>query len=218
VSHDLRTPLRAMFGFSQALYEDFSSPLPPQGREYARRIMEATQRMDTLITDLLEYSRLSRSEIPLDAISLDRVFRQALRDLEVEVKERKAQVHLPGDLPSVRGHEVTLVQLVANLLSNAIKFVAPGVKPVVRITAERRSNRVRVWVEDNGIGIDPVHHDRIFRIFERLNRSEVYPGTGIGLAIVRKAAARMGGEAGVESDGRQGSRFWFELETVEGTP
>jgi signal transduction histidine kinase len=104
----------------------------------------------------------------------------------------------------------------SNLLSNALKFVGPGVLPEVRITAQASGNRVMLRVQDNGIGIDPAFRDRIFGVFERLNQSERYPGTGIGLAIVRRAVERMGGRCGVESESGKGSCFWVELPA--GTP
>ncbi|MFN3486085.1 MAG: sensor histidine kinase [Planctomycetota bacterium] len=119
-------------------------------------------------------------------------------------------------LPAVRAHRAMLTQVIVNLLSNAIRFVGRGVEPRVRIRGEPRAGRVRLWVEDNGIGISAEHHERIFHMFERLNRQEDYPGTGIGLAIVRKAMERMGGAAGIESELGRGSRFWIELEAAEG--
>jgi len=103
------------------------------------------------------------------------------------------------------------VQVVTNLLTNAVKFVGPGVRPHVRVWAEERDEWGRLWVEDNGIGIAQEHQDRIFRVFERLHGSEMYPGTGIGLAIVAKGTERMGGRAGVESTPGKGSKFWIEL-------
>jgi PAS domain S-box-containing protein len=215
VSHDLRAPLRVMHGFSQALLEDVGTDLPPSAREYARRIMEATSRMENLIKDLLAYSKLTRSEIPLEPLLLDQVVEEALRDCDAELRERKARVRVEGPLPCVRGHLVTLVQVVINLVSNAAKFVAPGQVPEIRIWGETRGDKARIWIEDNGIGIEAAHQERIFRIFERLNRVEDYPGTGVGLAIVRKAMARMGGESGLVSDGRNGSRFWVELLRAE---
>ncbi len=212
VSHDLRAPLRAMSGFSQALYEDYAGSLDEMGREYARRIMDGSERMDSLIKDLLAYSRLSRAEIPLEKVDPARVVSEALQQLEVECVERRAVVEVREPLLPVRGNVLALTQVFLNLISNAFKFVAKDVAPHVVVRTEPRGGRVRLWFEDNGIGILPEHQDRIFRIFERLNRQEHYPGTGIGLAMVRKAVSRMDGTCGVESDGKTGSRFWIELE------
>jgi len=212
VSHDLRAPLRAMSGFSQALYEDYSGILDETGREYARRIMDASERMDILIKDLLSYSRLSRAEIQLERVEPIALIADVLQQLEVERVERHASVDVREPLLSVRGNSLTLTQVILNIISNAFKFVQKGVAPKIVIRTEPRGSKVRIWFEDNGIGILAEHQDRIFRIFERLNRQENYPGTGIGLAMVRKAMSRMDGTCGVESDGRTGSRFWVELE------
>ena len=114
-------------------------------------------------------------------------------------------------MPAVVGQRSTLVQIVSNLVSNAVKFVASGNTPNVTLWAEERGAFVRLWVEDNGIGIAPEYQGRIFRIFERLHGIETYPGTGIGLAIVEKAVHRLGGRTGVESALGQGSKFWVEL-------
>ncbi|HEV2751340.1 MAG TPA: HAMP domain-containing sensor histidine kinase [Gemmatimonadales bacterium] len=211
ISHDLRSPLRAMEGFSHALLEDHGDQLDETGRRHAERVAAAARTMDRLIDDLLAYSRLTRSELDLAAIDLERVLRGSLQQVDADVRSRNARVDIADSLPAVVGHGPTLAQVLANLLANAIKFVAPGRTPEVRVRAEPRDGLVRLWVEDNGIGIAPEHHERIFRVFERLHRSPDYPGTGIGLAIVRKAMERMGGRAGVESELGRGSRFWIEL-------
>jgi signal transduction histidine kinase len=211
VSHDLRAPLRAMQGFSQALLEDYAGELDPGGQDYARRINAASERMDHLIQDLLAYSRISREEMALQPVSLEQTVAEAMAHLEGDIQARQARVRVEPPLPGVQAHRATLLQLVANLVSNAIKFTAPEVKPQVRLWAEDRGERVCLWVEDNGLGIAPEHQERIFRIFERLHGIEAYPGTGIGLAIVKKGVERMGGRVGVESELGQGSRFWVEL-------
>ena len=162
----------------------------------------------------LTYSRLTHIDVRMEKVPLEEVVNQVLRDMAPEIRERKAQVRMAERLPPVRARRVMLTQVLVNLVSNAIKFVARGVEPRVEIRAEPRDGRVRLWVEDNGIGIAAEYHERIFRMFERLNRQEDYPGTGIGLAIVRKATERMGGTAGVESEPGRGSRFWIELEAA----
>lgn len=211
VSHDLRTPLRAMEGFSQALVEDYSDKLDAKGKEFTRRIRNAAQRMENLIHDLLEYSRLSISEIKLYPINLGSVVKRVLRKLEPEIKEKKARVTVEKSMPDVIAHDSILEQVVENLLTNALKFVAPGVKPKVRIWSEQRKERVKLWVEDNGIGISPEYHDKIFKVFERLHGVEKYSGTGIGLAIVRRCMEKLGGNVGLHSSLGKGSRFWIEL-------
>jgi len=213
VSHDLRTPLRAMQGFAQALNEDFADRLGPVAQDYTQRIVAAACRMDSLIQDLLAYSRLSRAQMLLQPLDLRSIMAQIQAQTEGEFREREAVVEaaIPEAFPHVMAHATTLVQVVTNLLTNAVKFVASGVRPHVRVWAEERGEWGRLWVEDNGIGIAPEHHDRIFRVFERLHGSEMYPGTGIGLAIVAKGTERMGGRAGVESTPGKGSKFWIEL-------
>ena len=213
VSHDLRAPLRAMQGFAQALNEDFADRLGPVAQDYTRRIVAAACRMDTLIQDLLAYSRLSRAQMLLQPLDLRSVMAQIRAHTEGEFRDREASVEvaIPEAFPHVMAHPTTLVQVVTNLLTNAVKFVGSGVRPHVRVWAEERDEWGRLWVEDNGIGIAPEHHDRIFRVFERLHGSEMYPGTGIGLAIVAKGTERMGGRAGVESTPGKGSKFWIEL-------
>ena len=229
VSHDLRAPLRTMQGFTQALLEDYGSQLDSIGQDYARYIVESAVQMDTLISELLTYSRLSRVEIQIQPIDLSVVVAVVLRQLDVELQQRQAQVTVEEPLPQVMAHRTTLAQILTNLLTNAFKFVAPGVQPRIRVWAEEREEEdaktprhaqegnspqgkwVRLWVEDNGIGIAAEHQERIFRVFERLHGVETYPGTGIGLALVRKGIERMGGRVGVDSQLNQGSRFWIEL-------
>ncbi|PYM23624.1 MAG: hypothetical protein DMD78_11355 [Candidatus Rokuibacteriota bacterium] len=211
VSHDLRAPLRAMDGFAKALAEDYGDTLGPRGRDYAGRIVQAAQRMDLLIQDLLAYSRLSREELRPQPLDLGDVVRDALQTLEADIRARSASIDVVEPLGPVMAHRETLRNVLTNLLSNAIKFVTPGIGPRVRVWSESRDRVARLWVEDNGIGIDPRYQAGIFRVFERLHGVEVYPGTGIGLAIVRRGTERMGGRAGVQSTAGAGARFWIEL-------
>jgi PAS domain S-box-containing protein len=211
VSHDLRAPLRAMGGLSQALLEDYADALDAVGKEYTELIRSSAEHMDRLILDLLAYSRLARERIELSPVQLGAALRQALEQVQEDIRRSGATIGVVEPFPTVKAHRQTLVQLIANFMSNAIKFVAQGVAPQVRVRAETEGGRARLWVEDNGIGIAPEHHERIFRVFERLHGIEAYPGTGIGLSIVRKGAERMNGCAGVESSESGGSRFWVEL-------
>jgi PAS domain S-box-containing protein len=209
VSHDLRAPLRGVQGFSEALLEDYGDRLDDTGRDYARRIAAAAGRMEGLIQDLLSYSRLSRVQILNQRVDLAAVVAEAWEQARSTAPEARLRMEEP--LPAVSAHRLTLVQVLINLLSNAVKFVPPGAMPEVRVRATSRDGRVRLWVEDNGIGIAPEHQERIFNVFERLHGGETYPGTGIGLAIVRKGMERMGGLAGVDSHPGEGARFWIEL-------
>jgi len=211
VSHDLRAPLRAVQGLSNALLEDYAERLDDTGKDYSRRIATAAGRMDTLIQDLLAYSRLSRTDLELKAVDLAAVLADVQHQLEADLREKNAELVVEGELPFVLGHRATLGQVLSNLISNATKFVAPGVTPRVRISVKPQGGFFRLWVEDNGIGIAADHQERIFRVFERLHGVETYPGTGIGLAIVQKGVERLGGRIGVESEEGQGSKFWIEL-------
>ena len=211
IAHDLRTPLRSMSGFAKALVEDEAGNLSPDGREFAARINRAAKYMDTLLVDLLSYSRLARSEMPLALLSLEELLHEQLALLDKEIRERHAQVEIRSPLDEVQAHAPTLKQILSNLIGNSLKFTAPGRPPRLRIRTTNQPGSVRLWVEDNGIGIPPQYHEKVFGLFQRLHDSEAYPGTGIGLAIVRKGAERMGGRAGVDSEPGQGSRFWVEL-------
>ncbi|NEU82835.1 PAS domain S-box protein [Nostoc sp. UIC 10630] len=211
VSHDLREPVRVLQGFAQILLEDYAQQLDPVAQDFIERIRANAARMERLLQDLLAYSRLNRNELSLKPISLLNVVAEVLSQLESQIADKQAIVTVEEPLLAVVGHYTTLVQVVVNLLSNAIKFVVPGVQPRVRLWAEQGNGWVRLWVEDNGIGVEPKHQVRIFKVFERLHAEEVYLGTGIGLAIVRRGIERMGGQVGIESTARQGSRFWILL-------
>lgn len=211
VSHDLRAPLRIMQGFAQALEEDYSDQLDQVATSYIDNISESAVQMDDLINDLLSYSRLSRTQLQLQPTDLNEVIASALQQLSALLQERNAIVQVPPNLPSVIAHRSTLIQVITNLISNAIKFVEPEIQPNLKISSQIQENSVRLSFVDNGIGIDSKYHDRIFRVFERLHGIESFPGTGIGLAIVRKGLERMGGQVGLESQLGHGSQFWISL-------
>lgn len=213
VAHDLRAPLRVMKGFSELLLEDYAGKvLDPAGQEYARKIDRASLRMSGLVDDLLSYSRLARQDVPIHSVDLEETVDEVLRNMADEIREAKAEVTVERPLRRVQGHGGILAQVLGNLIANALKFVAPGTAPRVLLrTTPAGDGRVRLWVEDSGIGIPPEHLDRIFGVFERLHTSDRYPGTGLGLAIVRRAIDRMGGTVGAESVEGKGSRFWIEL-------
>lgn len=210
VAHDLRAPLRAMQGFSELLIEAAGPDLNETARGYAARIDKAAQFMDALVCDLLAFSRIAQRRVELTAVGLQGVVEHVLTRLQPDIAEKHACVTNPGPWPQVLAHEPTLEQVLFNLASNALKFSRPGVAPLLQVRAEEREDFIRVWVEDNGVGIAPEHRDQIFRLFLRLH-GEKYPGTGIGLAIVEKGLERMGGRVGVCSGADHGSSFWFEL-------
>ena len=210
VSHDLRAPVRAMQGYAKATLADYGDKLDDVGRDFLGRIIRGGARMDRLIQDLLAYCRLTRSQIELQPISLNKLAREIIHQYP-EMQPPRSDIWVQDDLGYVMAHEVSLRQVVYNLLSNAVKFVAPGTLPKVRLWTEPRGEFVRLWVQDNGIGLAPEHQRRLFGLFERIHPENRFEGTGVGLAIVRKSVERMGGRVGVESDGVNGSRFWIEL-------
>ncbi|MBD2308211.1 HAMP domain-containing protein [Chroococcidiopsis sp. FACHB-1243] len=220
VSHDLRAPLRTIRGFAQALQEDYSDRLDDSGNEYLRSITADAVQMDRLIAELLAYSQLTRTKITLQPVALMATIESACKQLEIDFQEKQAEIRVATPLPLVLAHSPTLTQAIANLLSNALKFIKPESHPQVEIKSQliryHQQQWARLWIIDNGIGIASSDTERIFRIFERLHGIETYPGTGIGLAIVRKSIERMGGCVGVESQLGQGSRFWIELPLYEG--
>ncbi len=211
VSHDLRSPLQTIQGFAEILIKSPQEKLGPEGLRYAQRIALAAGAMAKTMEDLLQYSRLRRVELEVVPVSLRAVVQEAQAQVEADLRKSQGRVTIVGQLPRVLGHQAILVQVVANLLANALKFVTPGTIPEVRIHAQGRAGWVRLWVEDNGIGIAPADRERIFRPFERLVSREHYAGSGIGLAIVKTAIARLGGQVGVESELERGSQFWLEL-------
>jgi signal transduction histidine kinase len=211
MSHDLRAPLRAMRGYSQVLLEDYAASLDATGKSYLQRILTASERLDRLVQDVLRYSRCARETIECVPVNLEALVTAVIAEY-APVRAPNAEIHVAKPVLKVRGHEASLTQVISNLLANAVKFVRPGTTPIVKIWTEARGPRVRVFFNDNGIGIAPEHHQKIFGMFERLSAGSEYEGTGIGLAIVAKAVERMGGSVGVESDVAQGATFWIELE------
>ncbi|WP_051521221.1 PAS domain-containing sensor histidine kinase [Rubellimicrobium mesophilum] len=211
VSHDLRAPLRGMEGFARILLDDFADGLGPKGKRHAERIVAAAQRMEALISDLLTFSRLQRIDVSLRAIDPTGIVRTAANEAHALAGPEDAIIRIDEPLPKVAAEPTVLKQVVGNLLTNAVKFRKDGEPAQVRVWGQEFDGHVRLWVEDQGIGIAPEHQERIFGTFERLHGQEAYPGNGIGLAIVKAGAERMGGRAGVESTPEAGARFWVEL-------
>ena len=207
--HDIRAPLRAMQGFAQLMLGECVGCRAGEGLEYLRRIQTACGHLDQLITDALDYNKVARQELPLAPVDLAGLIREMV-DTYPNLQPMVADIEIGLQELVVMGNKSLLTQCFGNLLSNAVKFVAPGVKPKVRVRAEGGGDAVRVWVEDNGIGIPKEAHEQIFKMFQRMHQDE-YPGTGIGLATVRRAVERMGGQVGLESEPDAGSRFWVDL-------
>ena len=257
ITHDMRAPLRAIQGFAAMLLDRPDDCAHPATRDYIQRILEASARMDHLIIDALDYSKVIRQDMPLEAVDTGALLRGIIESYP-QFQPPHAEIKIDGPLPVVLANEAGLTQCFSNLLGNAVKFVEPGKTPQVRVWAElreeggarredrgsrienggkERSNKeniehrsgdsapslnsqlstlnsyVRLWFEDNGIGIRKDCQGRIFAMFQRINKD--YEGTGIGLALVKKVVERMGGKVGVESELGRGSRFWVELKLFE---
>jgi PAS domain S-box-containing protein len=217
VSHDLRAPLRAIEGFSQALREEYSHLFDATANDYLQQVIDASTRMNRLVQDLLNYSRLSRTELMLDRVDLDSALASAMKELTPE--ERNFISVTRHQKTRVMAHEQTLIQILTNLISNGLKFHLPDQPPQVTINIRSgpRPGTVRVSITDCGIGIAKEHQQRIFQVFERLHGIEDFPGTGIGLAIVKRGMERMDGSFGLESSPGKGSTFWVELQSAEET-
>ncbi|HET8781677.1 MAG TPA: ATP-binding protein [Pyrinomonadaceae bacterium] len=211
VAHDLKAPLRGIDGYSRILLDEYSEKLDAGGRSFLQTIQNSTDEMNQLIDDLLTYSRLERRELKTDRIELAPIV-NAL----IDEKKRDATVRPIDFVVDVNGGTVLaeancLGQSLRNYLDNAIKFTSRTNTPRIEVGAKESERSCLVWVHDNGIGFDMKYHDQIFDIFQRLNLSDEYPGTGIGLAIVRKAMERMGGRAWAESTPGHGATFYLEI-------
>jgi len=213
LAHDLRAPLRGIQGFLQIVLEDHGKHLDADGIALMQRVIGAAERMDRMIVELTTFIRLSHEPLAVEPMDVEKLIRDIIRQ-RTELQPPQAEITLAVPLPEVMGNEASLNQCFTNLLDNAVKFVAPGVKPKVHICSERKDGMVRLWFSDNGIGIDADARQQLFKVFQRGHGAH-YPGTGIGLAIVRKATDRMGGEVGVESEVGKGSRFWLQLPGVK---
>jgi signal transduction histidine kinase len=215
IAHDLRSPLRALVTFSSMVHDECSEGLEEHGKDYLRRIKDAAFRMDRLISDLLVYGRLTHVEATAVPLSLDHAVAKVLQDLGAEIRARNAEVQVERPLPTIIGSPVLLNHVIINLVNNALKFVPVDQTPHIRIYSTHQEDRVRLHISDNGLGIAPEYHPKIFNLFTRLHKTSEYSGTGIGLALVKKAMERMMGKVGLESTLGKGSAFWLEFRSAD---
>jgi signal transduction histidine kinase len=208
IVHDMRAPLRAIVTFGDLLEAEAAQKLSEEARAYLSRMRRAATRMDQLITDMLSYSALLRGQVPLHRVHIGKLLNDLIETYPF-LRAHRHEIRIPADLPTVRGNEAALTQCFSSMLDNALKFAKPGQTPKVNIRAEACDGLARIFVEDDGVGIARHLQDRMFGIFQRGTNDQ--DGTGIGLAMIRIAATRMGGRVGVSSEVGKGSRFWIEL-------
>lgn len=208
-SHDLREPLRMVTSFSQLLERNYKGRMDPDADEFIHYIVEGGTRMEMLVNDLLDYSRVTSTGKPLASVETDTAVNCAIRNLSSAITESKAEISV-DPLPIVMGDLTQLTLVFQNLLANAIKFRADKT-PVVHIGSVKMGDKWIFSVHDNGIGIDPAYHEKIFEIFQRLHNRGQYSGTGIGLAICKRIIERHGGRIWVESEEGKGSTFFFTI-------
>jgi PAS domain S-box-containing protein len=212
IAHDLRAPNRAMQGYSHVLEAEYGSRLDETARGYLQRISAAALRNDALIRDLLEFGRLAHTDVPVMTVDARKVAEAAVRDVQVEARKLDATIEVAGESwPLVCANATLLEQVFCNLVDNALKYVSPGRPPRIELTGKVEDGLAMLQVKDNGPGIPPEKQANIFEPFTRLDDPMGSDGTGMGLAIVRKAAERMRGKAGVESNAGEGSSFWVQL-------
>jgi PAS domain S-box-containing protein len=207
-SHDLQEPLRMVSSFTQLLAQRYKDKLDQDGKEFIHYAVDGAVRMQRLINDLLNYSRIGTRGQKFNWVNFQDVMQKTLSNLKIRIEEKNASIFYDG-LPSVKGDDIQLIQLMQNLIGNALKFCKA--EPVIQISAIESDNYYQFSVKDNGIGIEPQYFDKIFLIFQRLLPKDRYEGTGIGLAICKRIVERHGGKIWVESTPGEGTTFYFTL-------
>jgi signal transduction histidine kinase len=211
VSHDLKAPLRGIDGYSRLLEENSYRDLDADGRQFLANIRRATEQMHQLINDLLAYARFQRQPLTQKQVRLDQLLDTILEDYKDDLAKRRVDVSLTLGCLAVHTEVEGLSQALRNLIDNAVKFTRDRPSPQIEIGSKSEEQGCLIWVKDNGVGFDMNYHDRIFEIFQRLHRSEDYPGTGVGLALVQKAVQRIGGRVWGESAPGFGATFYILL-------
>jgi len=221
-SHDLRAPLRGINSFSKFIEEDYADRLDDEGRDYLKRIRNGVGRMTRLIDDLLALSRISRQKNPYEEAKVEEIIQAVKERLEFDIEHSCVELIIQKGLPVIRCDRVKITEVFLNLLNNAIKFsqkknaaplnVGGGLgAPKVEVGYAEKNGDYQFSVKDNGIGIDPKHHERIFGIFQRLHTREEYEGTGAGLSIVKRVIDDHQGRIWIESTPGKGSAFYFTI-------
>ena len=205
-AHDLQEPLRKVQAFSDRIKVKCRSELSETGLDYLTRIQNSTERMQTLINDLLTFSRVTTRAQPFAKTDLNTVLTDVLSDLEISIEKVGGKIEF-SELPTIEADASQMRQLFQNLISNSLKFHKEGEKPHIRVSAETKNDRVQLSFQDNGIGFDEKYLDRIFTIFQRLHGRHEYEGTGVGLAVCKRIAERHGGTITAISSPGAGAKF-----------
>lgn len=211
VSHDLKAPLRGISGYATLLMEDHADELNEEGKKYLGNLVSSTERMSLLIEDLLAYSRVERREIKKTAVNLNEMFEKIITEYQADINSRNLQFKLEIGYDELFTDHEALSQALRNIIDNAVKFTRGRETPQIFIRCGKLEDHCLISIEDNGIGFDMKYYDKIFEIFQRLHLAEEYPGTGVGLAVVRKAIERLGGKIWAVSEPGEGSTFFMEL-------
>jgi light-regulated signal transduction histidine kinase (bacteriophytochrome) len=208
-SHDLQEPLRTMSTYLQMLEKDLQGKLDEGEKQALDVVLDSSRRMRQLIADVLSFSQVGRTPLKLQSVDCGSLVLQVQARMLEQINTKGARIQV-GPLPQVRAEPVLLAQVFQNLLSNALKFTTKG-RPLVELGAEPEPAGWRLWVRDNGIGIDPSHFEKLFKLFRRLHGRDEYPGSGLGLSICKKIIERHGGRIWLESRPGKGSTFYFTL-------
>jgi len=211
-SHDLKAPLRSVVSFAHLLKKKIYSGLDDKAKEYLDIVVKSSENMQTLINDLLNYSRVKTEEIQLKELDLNVLFNRILIELEIEIVEKNALLNIPTDLPKITGDESLLIQLFSNLIRNGLKFQEHGIQPKIIVKFKEKSRSWEFSVQDNGIGIDKENFDKIFGTFEKLHSNDIYEGTGLGLTICKRIVEKHNGRIQLKSTVGKGTTFSFTLQ------
>lgn len=211
VSHDLRSPLRAMNGYAEILKEDYGNILDEEAKRLLGNISLNAQKMATLIDSLLDFSRLGRKEIVKQTIDMNALVRDVINDIQLHPADNSKLQWIIADLPRSKGDPELFKQVLINLLSNAIKYSGKQEKPVIEVGGYTEETKNVFYIKDNGVGFDMTYYNKLFGVFQRLHKVDEFEGTGIGLAIVQRIISKSGGEVWAEGEVGNGATFYFSL-------
>jgi len=212
VSHDLQAPLRGVASFATFLEEDYKDKLDEEGREHLKEIRQGTTRMSTLIQDLLALSRITRIKNPFEEVDINEMIVAVCKRIEFDINKHKVTMNIDKMMPTIVCDRIKLTEVFLNLINNAIKFSSKQKEsPIVDVKYEDAGDFYQFSVKDNGIGIDPKYHDKVFGIFKRLHSQDEFEGSGAGLGIVKKVVDDHKGKVWIESEAGKGTKFLFTI-------